>query len=877
MSECLSLHTLNGTNIQDIDTDGKELSARTHRLSAFTENDVELWYFRDGAWHLFPLQPLTGPDNGLVLTQTYRQPSTLEFQLPDPDGLYATENLNSAYNYNSDRDYDPILDEARKICLRVGTHCYTNLALHRTCTIAGGPVVGSASLLTDGVLGHIVDGSAQFVQIQNGGSVTFAGSLRTGAAITVDLGSVQYIRHTAIRFASLIDGGTGEADRLLATCALPGFLEVSVSNDGSNFTAAMPARPCAQTYSFDGDNIVPSAAGDWEDSVSGQEMEFAHCDINRSARYVRWTFSEQNHIHAVGDPGYFTQFVDEVAVYGGSTYAPLGCNLFTGYMGDQIDFTPQGTIKALVVDVLKKLADNNDTFLTAAYRLTSAGAIELGDIAYSLLTSTAYWKSESDYDTPFTVDEIGWASGGQLTGLQYPLWQGQTNSILGYLYELFNTIGWNFYSDGNGVLQAKDPPTTQRIPDRVCISFNDGNTDVAQCERHRTGKEMRNRVIVQTGKQPTAGNGTITTFDPNSVRRYGTRTTRITDPLASTTDLRRKVASYFLRDFANNLQTLSNTIRPQFETAVKQVFGFRAPARPNLYSLAADIDDGPGEPTPAWLSDKRKQELWSLTSIKHNITYGKWFADCEWIPYVCQGPPVVDFTSIELFFTNALRCNYTPVNLTTYPDVRQIRAYISSTGEYRAYTNAGEKDANAGGTLDINGLTPGQEYWIYLVSVDIYGQESLPSAFLSAVAGSESQSITGYTITDFTIGGTLTQGPDAQGYYTYSFLALWTAPLLGFTQSWIGAYVGGSPPANPDNRSSWPIHDDTFDYWNPNRIAQGLTWDDATPGQLDFVINFRSKSNLVGLKIWFRIWNSSRTRAWLPVPGNSDFTIVLPA
>ena len=826
---CTSIHTLTGTAIADIVNYAQELATRTHRQSAHTENPAELWYYRDSTWRLFPVQPLYGPEVGIELTQIYKQPATLGFTLPDTDGNYQSENQNSPYNVNGVGAYDALVDEARKICLRVGTKCYANLAAGLTPTSTLAPSLGALTLMTEGLTGLCPGTPSLYTQFAPVSQATFS--------ITVDLGASKLLYHTVIRFGTSV-----------GTCSLPANVQVSVSTDGASYKA-LPARP------VHGDGITESSVpGDWIESPTGQTCEFAFCDMQVSARYVKFI---------VTPIGSQTLWIDELAVYGGTSSTVLGCNIFTGYMGDQIEFTAKGQVQCIAVDVLKRLADNNDNFLTAAYRLTSAGGIELADIVHSLLTSTGYWKSlntKNDYDSPLTAAEVGWSSGSALTGLRYPLWQGQSNSMLGYCQELFAVIGWYFYADGNGVIQAIEPPYTQKLPDRVCVAAVDGNYDVWGCKRHRTGKNMRNRVIVQTGKSASSGSGSITSFDPNSISTYGTRTTRITDPLAATPSLRQKVANHFIRDYAWNLQTLTNSIRPQFETRLKHIFGFRAPARPNLFCSPSA---SPGQ--------KRKQELWSLMSMKHNITYGQWTADCEWIPYVAQIADAPNFTALNIIGGNpdalTILCD-----VITDVNVDHIRIYTSIVSEFAVFTAGSTFPKSTGGA--ILPATTGVPIWVYLVAVDAQGNESLPSQILKATPNVVSQAITCYTITDFTVSSVLTQGPDNQGVYTYQFLGTWTAPSCGFTQSDVRAYVGVAYPSDATNPNSWPIHEDAWNWWAPDRISAGLTWDNVTPGLLDFVFVLRTTSNLIGLRMNWIIWNSARTRAWRPIIGNSCFVVV---
>jgi hypothetical protein len=833
IDNCESAHDLNGSAITDASDADICLSAYVHRLSRYAENPVELWYRRDYTWHLFPEQPITGPDTGIELAQAYKQPSTLSFVLPDQFGYYARKNKQSPYNFNAAGAFDPLIDEARKIVCRVGTHCYTSLASGRTVTSSRAPSAGPLGVLTDGRLGNIANSISGYVE--------FAPTDSTPIDLTVDLGAARDIKHCVIRFASYVGGSSG------TDFTLPSSVTVALSTDGVNYTS-WPTRPVG------GNGSSTVEPGDWTDSRQGTTVDVVFTDLRKSARFVRFR---------IVPTGAQTIGLDELAIYGGNAYRVFGCNVFTGFLGDTLDFSNTGKVTCVAVDVKKRLADNNDVFLTAAYRQTSSGGIELGDIVYSLLTSTAYWKSVSEYDQPFGAAEIGWNNGGGLTGLRYPLWQGQTNSMLGYCEELFGVVGWNFYADGEGDLQAAEPPFTQDYPDRVCVAANDGCYDVFECDRHATGKQMRNRVLVQTGTSKGAGSGTIVSFEPNSVARYGTRTTRITNPLASTIPLRQKVADHFLRDYAWNLETLTAGLRPTYGTRVKQIFGFRAPAKPNLYARASTAT-----------GKERLQELWSLVAITHRITYGQWLAQGEFIPYVTQAATAPNFTQLNIVGGD-------PTELTaiygfiTDVSVDHMNIYLSTVSENSGFALYSTGSPSAGARI-LGPLTSGVQVWVYVTSVDVNGNESLPSAILTATPGFFSQNITCYTITDFNVDSILSSGPDAQGYYTYQFLGTWTAPSCGFTQSYVGAFVGASAPSNPDDRTgSWPLHDDSWSWWAPDRILAGKTWDNVTDGTLDFVFTMRSTSNLSGLRIWFRIWNSSRTRARNWVAGNDDSCIVM--
>jgi hypothetical protein len=265
---CTSAFTLTGTAVGDIVNDAQALSARTHRQGAETESLIELWYYRDSAWSLFPVQPITGPDKGIELTQPYRQPYTLAFTLPDPFGYYAAKNLESPYNRNAAGGYDALLDDARKIVLRVGTVCYSNLAAGITPTSTLATTGGNSaalSALTDGTQGDAAAGPSFYCHFGPASAAAFT--------LTVDLGAAKAIRHAVIQIATLS-----------GSCSLPASVQMSFSTDNVTY-AAWLARPCG------GAGSVSVAPGDWAESTTGQDIELAFCDLETTARYVRFTIT----------------------------------------------------------------------------------------------------------------------------------------------------------------------------------------------------------------------------------------------------------------------------------------------------------------------------------------------------------------------------------------------------------------------------------------------------------------------------------------------------------------------------------------------------------------------------------------------------------
>lgn len=156
----LNPYTLSGTAITEIATDALALQARVHRQSTQQVNVCELWYLeRDTAlWALSPEQPLMDAADAPRRTRTWQQPGTLELMLANPFGHLAPENLESPCNYNRSGAYDPLLDEARQILLRVGATCWGNLASGVTATLASSDgtatITGAGSTTTPGVSPH---------------------------------------------------------------------------------------------------------------------------------------------------------------------------------------------------------------------------------------------------------------------------------------------------------------------------------------------------------------------------------------------------------------------------------------------------------------------------------------------------------------------------------------------------------------------------------------------------------------------------------------------------------------------------------------------------------------------------------------------------
>src|ERR1019366_4581319 len=816
-------YTFSGTTIAEITSDALALRARVHRQATRQQNGIELWYMdrSNTTWYLFPTQPVFSTKEGPTRKVAYNQPTTCEFYLVDPKGLLTRQNMESSYNYNHASDYDPILDEARPVVLRAGAWCFANLltggATVTTATDGSASYSGALSLLTDGLLNNFATGTGNALIITTGTSTYFD--------VLVDIGSSQTVQHVVARFGSR-----------LGTTVLPIALTVSYSADAITYNQ-LNSRPVG------GPGGASTTPGDWDENYSGIAVEVAQTDIEATARYWRFRITL---------PASGTTAIDEIAIYGGGSQSLIGRNRFAGYLGDQIEVDAFGKIKVRATDVCKRLYDNTSNPLTANYFVGTTGVVELADIAYSLLTSTAYWRvAAGAYNAPFTSAFVGWATGVGYTGFGLPVWQGQTNSMWGYLLELWRAIGWRFYADGSGILNARDTVYMQTTPDRVFIAAPDGNNDVRQCKRHITGTDLRNVCVVDSSQALDLGAGTVRISEMNSVNRYGERLFKISDPMAITPQIREQIAQYALHDYAWATETLSAEIAPDFDTALRQIHAFRAGARPSLYAKAC-----------AYVGKRRARELWCCQTLTETIGVGEWWGIAEYKSYVPLSTLPPNFTSIAPGTPSG---GSAPVVLhwdaLTDPKVAFIKVYKSSTSDFGPWTVVSSTVSAAATTYtdtDSISLT----FWYFVTTVDAFGIESFPSTILSVQPGTSGMTYNAdYYVSDLAVGYVGVTGPDAHGVYTYQFYATWTSPSNGgFTP-----YFADAATRNPAgaawamNMYLWQIF--VAKWWARQRIPPGKKWDRVTAGQLDAQWYVRTTQNLsgLGLHLYFRLWNSPTT------------------
>jgi len=789
--------TLTGTQITETSTDILALAARVHRRAVQQEILPELWYYRDSAWSLSDFQPTMNPP--IRIAQEVNVAASCEIQLQDNNGYLTIQNQESSYNYNGSGAYDPFLDVNRKMLLRVGVKCFTNLSAGITPT--------ASTAVTSGALANLTDGSfADFT-----GSPTDIAKWTLGSAgsvwIKVDLGASYTIRHAVARFGTKI-----------GTYTLPTSVLVETSPDNSTWTAKKPLRPLS---------------GDYDDSYDGQSVEAIVCDLNEhgaspSARYVRFT---------VACSAAQTFVLDQIVVYGSEAFTWTGRNLFCGYVGDDTRISPDGTVDLRLTDVLKKLADNFNAYVTPAFVQDSSGGKDLAYITQTLLTSTGLWgrQAASGYDGVVSSSDIGWY--GTTVGLTFPFWQGSAGSMLAYVQGLWQGVGYNLYGDGNGKYQASPLLQDQLLPDRVFIADNDGNYDFRQFERNGIGRSLRNRIKVTTG-QVAAGGGGITLDDTASQSRFGVVTFVASDPiLAGTPPLLSKMAGRILRDYAWRDQTATAEVRPDFDTFVQRVYGFRASLRPSVYPKANTT-----------MGSRRLGELWQITRLEHEISYGNWKADAQLIPYYAGGQDAPFLASVSSPTSTSLRATFTAISNSK---VSSIEVWVSTAQNDPAFPfvlNNTISNSGSPTTIDATGLTNGVRYFVYLKTKDYRGVESVPSNSLSCVVGGTATDNSGWTVTDFSCTAETDSYDSVSGLYTYRFQFAWTSPgTIGADYNcgtmrfriWANPFA---PPTVDTISDNWLITNDGAE-WHGDRVPPGLAWDRVTPGQLTWGLAYSSSTN----------------------------------
>lgn len=361
---------------------------------------------------------------------------------------------------------------------------------------------------------------------------------------------------------------------------------------------------------------------------------------------------------------------------------------FSGSFNFNGSFTaPEGSTKVTV----KVIRDDASTFRF----------LHLKDIFMSLATAI----TPESYSAPVDASEIGWTSTDNLSGFIVPQWQGQQGTILDYINELAQLIGWVYDADGDGVRQFWQPPESMTTASEFLSFFG---TRMKRASRQRTGGNIRNMIKVvgfESGNQEVPREYT----HPLSIARYGIRYGRVTEPLIRTAELSDRYGKALLRDFAWAGQAVVADVLGDLDLdRPKDICSFDETVRAHL--------------------DKNK--LWSVESFESSMTVagkGSYTSRITGNKFDSNVPaPLASIactggdTTIAVTWTTS-----------SEPDIDGYYVYYSDAAD-GAYT---QRTKVTSATDTITGLTNGQAYWIYVTAVNLSGVESEASALVRCLAG----------------------------------------------------------------------------------------------------------------------------------------------
>jgi len=499
-----------------------------------------LLYWRDGAWHdlsdrlLFPV----------TLRQRLRAPATISLTLDNGDGLLARDNQESALNRNAGGQYDPVLDEMRKLRLQQGVRNQANCAAGRpyTCTVPSPSRPDGGGELTNGQFGDPADP-------EHAGWVGWYDC--SPVLVAVDLGSVQPISAVAICCLAATAQGV----------VLPEQVLVRVATAGAT-------GPYTDAGEMPVDHLAPS--------LTGQSYVLSLVDLELTARWVR--------IELMVPSGKWLE-LDEVAVYHGADPQDLLQTTFTGYLGDAISQEAgwDGRIRLdQVRDTTKRLADA----FVEVYPKYKEQPVE--EIVRDLLTNEAFGVGCAPEEFTLTA-----------TDFVMPAWTSQNQSVLTSCLELARVLGWVFEADAQGHYLLRPLDYDRRVAEHT---LTPAEGLLAWCKT-ASGLRLRNRVVVRS-RDTRNREIKAAVEDQASITRYGVRLFALNEPSVKTGRLARQLALSVLRDYSLVGQSGSALARGSALLWPGQVLAAHEPdstaSRPQqLYRLAAleaeQTGDGCGE------------------------------------------------------------------------------------------------------------------------------------------------------------------------------------------------------------------------------------------------------------------------------------------
>lgn len=661
--------------VSDVEADpvlvSNNAAIRVHSYSLDPHYDFDFLYERNGAWHSLKSRVLT--KEPLVVSKQYREFYTGSLTLDNVDGLLSADNAASEYNQNNG-DYDPLLDEARKVRLIQGVWCYPDVSFGLTCTASTAPTSGSL-VLNDGLLGDVNNSSdsawTKWQSVAPGGTIT----------LTYQLPNATNIRHCYVSLLSKSADGI----------KLPTVARFEYANNAGG-----------PWYQMDADfDTSPYAV-----TVQGKRCLVWFRDIDRVATHVRVTLVN-------GHSTSINVAVDEYTVYGGNVPLFLGKPTVTGYLGESINWDNKtGSVTVEWLDVRKKESDNRLIELTAEYKDKRPE-----EIIYDLLTNPAYWTGfGSDYDAPVSSSEIGWAASDNLSSFPIPKWQGQQGTILDYIGQMEGCIGWVYDVDGDGKRQFYEPQRHAVASDSYMDFFGDRWGMRSTPKRVKAGTDIRNCVKIVGSEGGMNRQVPYTFTHQGSIDRYGKRYARITDPVIKTPEMARQLGQALLREFAFP--------KDQIVVATYGEFDIERPSKILTFN----------EPIRAHLAGN----LWCLDSFNSEmIAVGRGKMNCylDLHDYIANPPSAVsgvrgfeDYTTLNVFWDG---------NIEPDVQGYYVYHASGDDPEAWTFTKSPLVTTKTSGfwRYDITGLTGGAPYWVYVTAVNADGVESDKSGIARLVPG----------------------------------------------------------------------------------------------------------------------------------------------
>lgn len=312
------------------------------------------------------------------------------------------------------------------------------------------------------------------------------------------------------------------------------------------------------------------------------------------------------------------------------------------------------------------------------------------------------------YDCPLTATEIDWTYETNLSDFIVTKWQGQQGTILDYINELSELVGWVYDIDGEGVRQFWMPPENQTIADPYMNFFGARQIGPDNFTRTYTDEEVRNFIKIVGYEK---GNKEVPREyrQEQSISKYGVRYARITEPLIKSASMSDALAKALLRDFAFAGRGLDADIVGDFDMdRVKYICTFNEPVRQYLTN----------------------DELWIVESYSHDMTIaGNGFhrGKLNMKRYYSSAPAIVS----NVAGTGAANSIEVTWDANTETNLDGYYVYWSTTPE-GGFTKRTKVAIN---TDTITGLTDGTGYWIYVTAINSTAGESDPSGIIYCKAG----------------------------------------------------------------------------------------------------------------------------------------------